>query len=249
MAGLTSATLSQVDLRHGVGQLLQPAVVGEPAVPDRRVGPEHQLDARRRPARRRGPARPASAAQGHGPGREGRARDEAVVEGLPPELVEGRVLPAPSAWSSDRTRRPPGRATAAVQKSRTTSWPVRSVRALDRDEQVVGGPARRRAARSAAGRSSRCRRRRACRSRSRGSASSARASGTAGRSRPRTGSAARAARTFCIRSANFRSGGALKTGFDSPIRSSTSTLPASMSAASACRSASWSAGRGSTVGV
>ena len=80
------------DLVEGLGQFLQPRVVGKAAVVDARVGAEGHLEGvrrgggRRRRYRRRG-------TDGHGRG--GRAVDEAVVHRAPPELVaagEGRTV-------------------------------------------------------------------------------------------------------------------------------------------------------------
>ena len=47
VVGLIQTALSQVILFCGLGQLLQPAVVGERSVPDGRIGPEHDLHALR----------------------------------------------------------------------------------------------------------------------------------------------------------------------------------------------------------
>ena len=44
LAGLTSAALSQVNLVSGLGNFLQPAIVGETAIPNGGVGAQDDFD-------------------------------------------------------------------------------------------------------------------------------------------------------------------------------------------------------------
>ena len=53
VAGLTIAALSQVSLVSGLGSLLEPAIIGEPAVQNRRIGPKNNLQRAAAVVRRR----------------------------------------------------------------------------------------------------------------------------------------------------------------------------------------------------
>ena len=169
VAGLTSTALSQVSLRDRLRQFLQPAVVGEAAVEDAtgRCGTRSRGAGRRRRRAAGGAScRLDVAATPNGLRRERGVRDHAVVQPAAPRASSSLVdLPVLADDVVGRSA-PGGRSSPRAVRAPTC---------------------RRRAARSAAGRSTPCRRRRARRSTLRGSALPESASGTAPTSHRRTG--------------------------------------------------------------
>ena len=137
MSGANSAALSQVIFVSGVGQLLQPGVVGEAAVVDLRVAPRRPARGARRPPRGRRPL-----------GRRGASVGQAG------EVDLGRPWPAgPDRQPSWSAVRQPASSTSrnAATSARTSSWPRRPAPSSSTGQQLDRRCGRRRGARSAAG--------------------------------------------------------------------------------------------------
>ena len=176
---------------HRPGQLLEPAVVGEPAVPDRRVGAEDELE-------------PLGAAAGAGgPGRPGVLGATSLALRAVPAITPLRRALPPGRLEVARQRLPPPVVADDLQ--------ARAVGLAQEDAPAPRWPTcRRRAARSGAAGSSPCRRRRGRRPTTRARGPRGRASGRARPSRPGGARGGSGAGPCSQRSssANFRSAGA-----------------------------------------
>ena len=164
-------------LRDRLGQFLQPAVVGEPAVVNRRVGDRHQVELRlrrQRPSRRRRPL--AGAAASRRPATRSPPRQ-------PCRRSRRRAGPSSNA-ARTRACRPFGPTGRASGRARSRGPALRAIRPPRPRLHVPSG--RGTAARSAAARARPCRQRPGRRSSFQDNASRAGANGRAGPSRPGT---------------------------------------------------------------